>query len=54
MRILLVHLKNGDFLRIYDGETTNGNLLFGESDVHETSINSTGYVAGVKTFGKKT
>ena len=46
MKIMLVQLKNGDTLRIYDGETASGNLLFDETDMdkYEPSINSTGYV----------
>ena len=52
MRIVLVQLKSGDFLRIYDGDTTSGNLLFDETDGHEKSINSTGYVNN-ESFGKK-
>ena len=46
MKILLVQLKSGDTLRIYDGETASGNLLFDETDMDKygPSINSTGYV----------
>ena len=51
MRIVLVQLKSGDFLRIYEGDTTSGNLLFDETDGHETSINSTRYVNN-ESFGK--
>ena len=52
MKIVLVQLKTGDTLRIYDGEAANGNLLFDETDMdtYEPSINSTGYVRRVKSL----
>ena len=50
MKIVLVQLKSGDTLTIYDGETANGNLIFEETDMdkNEPSINSTGYVRRMK------